>query len=689
MPQQPIAVIGTSRRSPVPPGDPDAAPRGFDPGFFGIPAAEAAGVDLQQRTLLELVWQACEHAGLAPDTLRGTDTALFVAAPREPAERVSALFDLRGPGTGRDTAPMCSLAAVDLACRALLRRAAPLALAGGVTPGGTAGILVLKRLADARRDGDRVLALIRGTDTLDEGDTGASIESRALAREHGVRAVYARAGITAGSVDVIAAHGVGHPDGDRAEIAVLARVFGRGRPADAPCVVAAVTPRPGPTAATGVESLISVVLALRHETLPPTPGIGARDLLGPEVRGLGTIARPTPWRRGPRPRRAAVSCFGPGAALAHAVLEEAPATRRPGPVRPARADTPADRPRLFPVSARSEAGVRAEAHRLAEWLDARPHTDLDSVGHTLALRRPHLSHRVTVPARTLAELAAALRHAHLPGVVAPDRLAAPRGPVWLFPGRGTPWTDMGGALMTEEPAFLAGLDSFAEVYAREYGMTPRQAVAAGDWTDPARVEAMTPPFQVALADVWAAHGIRPAAVLGRYAGRISAAVITGTLTREEAGRLACRRAGFLAGARGTRARPAAPPALRLPRPPRVPFRAAVTAAAVAGHRLFTEISPHPVLADLLARTLAEAGADHPLITHSLRRGRPEQGTLLANLALLHSHGSSLDWSCQHPAGELLDLPPRTWRQAPDRCPSPPSTAPSTVKKASRHDDHPA
>lgn len=792
---------------------------GFDAAFFGISPREAVSIDPQQRMLLELSWEALEHAGIPPFALRGSGTGVFAAAnshdyadrlmtdlPRlEPwavngayafgiANRVSYTLDLHGPSMVIDTACAGSLTALHLACQHLWQDETDLAIAGAVNvmaapgilialdaSGATApdgrskafdkaadgygrgeggGVVILKRLADARRDGDRVLARILGGAVCHDGAGDGMMAPNGAAQEGMLRLAYARSGVSPDSIDYVEAHGTGTPAGDAAELAALSRFFGPGRTEDEACLVGSVKPNIGHLeAAAGIAGLIKTVLAMRNGALPPSPHAELTPAVDWDRAGIRVVPALTPWPDRGRPRRAGVSSFGVGGTISHLIVEEG------DPVRPADSgDSPG--PWVFPVSSASPDGVAAQAARIAGWLDEHPDTPLSRVAGTLALRRSHLPFRRAVVAADAGSLAASLRKIHLPYEAAGDD----GDPVWVFSGHGAQWTGMGRELLRSEPAFIRTIRELSPVYQEFIGFTPEQAIAAGDWSDVGSVQAMTFAMQVALAEVWRARGVRPGAVIGHSVGEISAAVVAGALDRDEAATFACRRAVIVRRAAGLggmamaalpfdeiaqrlagradvvpaiAASPswtvisgdlaaladltealqangvvvrrvdtdvpfhsrfmdplladvAAAAASLTTRPPDVPlystvtadprapaardgaywaamlrepvrFAAAVRAAAADGHRIFTEISAHPIVTHSIDDVLGGGAA----VTHSLRRGQPELATLLANLGALHEAGGRIDWSRRYTGDALADLPAAAWqhrRYWPDPAP---------------------
>jgi len=794
---------------------------GFDAGFFGVLPREAEVLDPQQRILLEVAWEALEDAGIAPPDLAGTDAGVYIGAVSDDyarrlledlpgmeawtgigtqvcglSNRLSYALDLRGASLTVDTACSASLVALHLACRALAANETSLALVGGANviagPGLTvmldtagalapdgrckpfdatadgygrgegAGVIVLKRLSDALRDGDRVHAVLSGSAVHQEGRTAGILAPSEAGQVHLLRSTYRAAGLDPSTVDYVEAHATGTPVGDPMEAGALSQVLGAGRPADAPCLVGSVKGNIGHLeGAAGVVSVIKAVLAVERGEIPPTRLASTLTTAVPwEDNGLRVVTEPTPWPRTGRPRRAAVSGYGYGGTIAHVVVEQAPAVP-PVPVPPAREG----RPLVFPLSGATEDGLRANAARLADRL-GETGDSLSAVGHTLSARRAHLDVRAAVVAADRGELVRGLRSiaegAQAGGVTTGSPVATTA--VWVFSGHGSHWAGMGRELLATEPAFAAAIDELLEVFEAEIGCTPRDTLL----TDPLEAVDIVQPMifavQLGLAAVWRAHGLEPAAVIGHSVGEIAAAVTAGALSAADGARLICRRsvllrevagAGAMAmvrlpfaevrarlGARedvaaaisaaqrwtvvsgdpaavrevserwqaeGVTVRPVASdvafhspqmdPLLAgltaaghdlTPASPKIPFystalddpRAAVVhdgaywaanlrnpvlltdavlAAAEDGHRVFLELSGHPVVTHSISEVLDEAGIEGTFVTGTLRRHQPEQRTLLAALGALHCHGVPVAFETFFPHRSLAALPPTAWQ----------------------------
>nr|AMK48247.1 6-methylsalicylic acid synthase [Streptomyces gandocaensis] len=583
---------------------------GFDAEFFGITPREAELMDPQQRIVLEVSWEALEHAGIPPHTLAGSDTGVFIGVGSDDygrrmledlpgieawtgigaafcavANRVSYTLDLRGSSLAVDTACSASLVSVHLAVQALRAGECPVALAGGVNimagPGLTmvldaagavspdgrsksfdaaadgygrgegAGVVVLKLLSQAQRDNDRILAVIKGSAVHQDGHTNGIMAPSSTAQAHLLRRAYRNAGVDPATVDYVEAHGTGTKAGDPVETRAMAEVFAVGRPADRPCLVGSVKPNIGHLeAGAGVAGLIKAVLALHHEHIPPQANFEEPNPAIPwdEAR-LRVVADPTPWPAGDHPRRAGVSGYGYGGTIGHIVLEEAPeAVGGPEPTEREAADTVV---RLFPLFAGTEAGVRANAAGLADWLVSEDaDTSLDDIATTLAVHRSPAPARAVVTAhdrdRLVTRLLAFAEDKPLDGIESGTALpGAERGAVWVFSGHGSQWIGMGRELLAEEPVFAGVLDEIEPVFLAEIGFSPRQVLIDGDLAEVERIQPLIFAMQVALAAVWRKHGLAPAAVIGHSVGEIAAAVVAGTLGLTDGARLVCRRSALL------------------------------------------------------------------------------------------------------------------------------------------------
>ncbi|MEV0131855.1 type I polyketide synthase [Dactylosporangium sp. NPDC050688] len=578
----------------------------FDAGFFGISPREALAMDPQQRLLLETAWEVFERAGIDPATLRGSQTGVFVgtngqdygavlAHATENVEgyqgtgnaasvvsgRLSYTFGLEGPAVTVDTACSASLVALHLAVQALHRGECRLALAGGVTvmstPGlfvefsrqrglavdgrckafsddadGTGwgegvGLLLVERLSDAVANGHPVLAVVRGSAVNQDGASNGLTAPNGPSQQRVIRAALAAADLEPSDVDAVEAHGTGTSLGDPIEAQALIAVYGVGR--QRPLWLGSVKSNVGHTqAAAGVAGVMKMILALHHRTLPSTLHVTApTSHVDWSAGAVEILTEAQPWPDTDRPRRAGVSSFGVSGTNAHVILEEAP-QRAAAEVAPAQ-ELPAV-PWL--LSARSADGLRAQADRLRAYLTGRPDLGAADVGHTLATSRAALPHRAVVAA---ADHVTLLRHltdlaAGTPTTGAVTGHAAPAGKVaFLFPGQGSQWAGMAVGLLDTAPVFREHIIR-CEAALQPYVDWRLTDVLRGTPGAPSldRVDVVQPVLfavMVSLAELWRAHGVEPAAVVGHSQGEIAAACVAGLLTLPDAARVVALRSQAL------------------------------------------------------------------------------------------------------------------------------------------------
>ncbi|WP_329310652.1 type I polyketide synthase [Streptomyces sp. NBC_01262] len=584
---------------------------GFDAAYFRITPREADAMDPQQRMLLEVAQEALDHAAIPAASLAGTATGVFVgvcahdygqltgadpatvdpwattgAATSVSAGRISYAYDLRGPSVAVDTACSSSLVAVHQACTALRGGECDTALAAGanvlLSPAvtvafGRAGalapdgrckpfsrsadgigraegcaVVVLKRLSDALRDGDRILALITATAVNSDGRSNGLMAPSPAAQRALLETAYARAGLDPATVDYVEAHGTGTPLGDPIEAGALADVLGRTRHPDQPLLLGSVKSNLGHLeAAAGVVGLVKAVLALHHGIVP---GSLHCDFPALDDQRLRVVTEPEPWPRYGGTATAGVSAFGFGGTNAHAVLEEW------RPAQPAaRVPLAHGAATMLQLSDADPARVRHTAARLADWFDTPggSATRLQDVVRTLAGRAGRGSARAAVVAHDRDGLTAALRtlaagRPH-PRVSTGDRDRLGPGAVWVFSGYGTQWTAMGHQLLRCEPAFAAAVEKLEPVLAAGCGISLYELLAACTDDDLRDVETAQPLLygtQVALAELWRSYGVEPAAVIGHSMGEVAAAVVAGALDPADGARVIAVRSRLLATLRG-------------------------------------------------------------------------------------------------------------------------------------------
>ncbi|THA34109.1 SDR family NAD(P)-dependent oxidoreductase [Streptomyces sp. A1277] len=493
----------------------------FDAAFFGISPREALAMDPQQRLLLECAWEACERAGIAPTSLKGTRTGVFAGAMAgeygarllgRPAPeglegylgngsagsvasgRLAYTLGLEGPAMTVDTACSSSLVALHLAARSLRAGECSMALAGGVTVMSTpspfiefgrqqalsvsgrcspfsatadgttfgegVGLLLLERLSDARRNGHRVWAVLKGSAVNQDGASNGLTAPSGPAQQRVIRQALADASLPAAEVDVVEAHGTGTTLGDPIEAQAIIATYGAERPDGEPLWLGTLKSNIGHAqAAAGVAGVIKMVMAMRHRVLPRTLHVDeASPLVDWSAGAVELLTEARPWpATDGRPRRAGVSAFGASGTNAHLILEEAPEEPRDD-----QDDQPEDReagPAVVPwvLSARGEAALREQAAALAAPGGAGGAGAVD-VGWSLTTGRARFEHRAVVVGDFAAGLRALAAGERADHVVtAVADTAASRRPVFVFPGQGAQWAGMGTALADASPVFAARL----------------------------------------------------------------------------------------------------------------------------------------------------------------------------------------------------------------------------------------
>ncbi|MGB6209881.1 type I polyketide synthase [Mycobacterium sp.] len=569
-------------------------PDEFDAEFFGISPREAAAMDPQQRLLLEVSWEALENAGVTAQMIRGTQTSVFVGMttndytltlagklppdqvdPHLPfgnaanfaAGRLSYFLGVHGPAVVVDTACSSSLVSIHLACQSLRRRESDQALAAGVNlmlspensvatsrwgmlaPDGRCktfdadadgyvrsegcGVVVLKRLSDALRDGDSVSAVVRGSAVNQDGPSSGQTVPSGPAQQAVMRAALAAARLEPWEIDYIEAHGTGTALGDPIELGALSNIFGD-RNGSAPLVLGSVKTNLGHLeSAAGIAGFIKTVLTVQHGYIPRH--LHFKQLTPNAVEGASrfTIAdQGMQWPGVARARRAAVSSFGVSGTNAHVVIEEAPAAE-PAAAQPEPVLT------TLVISGKTRARIASTAAMLADWMIADgAGASLADVAHTLNHHRTHHKVFATVCARDRAQAVAGLQALangeSAVGVVGAHAGLCKPGTVFVYSGQGSQWAGMGRQLLTDEPTFAAAVDELEPLFVEHVGFSLRQVLAEGQpVAGDARVQPVLMGLQLALTALWRSYGVEPDAVIGHSMGEVTAAVVAGALSPAE------------------------------------------------------------------------------------------------------------------------------------------------------------
>ena len=612
----------------------------FDAEFFRISPIEAQMLDPQQRMMLEVSWWALEEAAIDPGSLKGSRTGVYAGisimdyrdmAISDPGTseaaaglyaatgnalntaigRVSFVLGLEGPSMAIDTACSSSLVAIHQAVAGLQRREADLVLAGGVhaqfagrplelranagmlsptgqcwtfdaaadgfVSGEGCGLIVLKRLSDAKADGDRIWAVVPGSAVNQDGASQGLTVPSAPSQEKAMEEALARAGASPSDVDYLETHGTGTVVGDPIELNAAAAVYGRERDAEHPLLVGSVKTNIGHLGpAAGVAGLIKAVLAMRHGVIPrhlnfsnPNPDIDWDRLPVRVTDGM------TAWPIHPgRPRLAGVNSFGWSGTNGHVLVQgydeleaEAGAARAsfrgsfPSgvrlPVSPPteQGEEPLGEPgtretRFLPLSARSPEALREVAGRYLSWLDEQTDLDLSDLAWTAAVGRSHFAHRAGLVFSEAGQL-----RQQLEDLAAGEGGGTPREAkkvAFVFTGQASQWPGMGRPLYEREPVFRSVLDRCDRLLSRERGVSLLDVMFGENGTDglldePTWTQPAIYSLECALVALWESLGVEPSVVVGHSLGEIAAARAAGGFTLEQGLRYASAR-GTLMGA---------------------------------------------------------------------------------------------------------------------------------------------
>ena len=589
----------------------------FDAHFFGISPREAAHIDPQQRLLLEVSWEALENAGKVADTLAGSRTGVFVGISSNDysrlqrgsveslnpwagtgnafsiaANRLSYFYDFRGPSLSMDTACSSSLVSVHTACQSLRNRDCDMALAGGVNlilspeititfsqarmmaangrcktfdesadgygRGEGAGIVVLKRLSDALKDKDNILAVVSGSAVNQDGRSNGITAPNRLAQQAVINEALDNADLAPDQIHYIETHGTGTPLGDPIEIESLKNVMLQERAKSNPLLIGSVkTNIAHLESAAGIAGFIKVVLALQHEEIPPHLHF---KKLNPYIKlddsQIRIVTEKTPWPRSSKKRYAGISAFGFGGTNAHLVLEEAPEVtiELTDEVRQ-------KRPLLIPLSAQNDDALRelaANYLRLLQKSEDKAQGYLYTLAYNAALRRNHFDQRLALVAEDPSELVSQLELFlnHKEGRFATDQRNPALRPkiAFVYSGQGPQWWAMGRELFQQEPVFKETIDRIATLLEPYSGWSlidelhKNEEESRLDQTEIAQPALFA--IQVGLTAVWKTLGVVPDSVTGHSIGEIAAAHISGILSIEDAVKIVYHRSKLMQEATG-------------------------------------------------------------------------------------------------------------------------------------------
>ena len=589
------------------------APEQFDAKFFGIAPTEAMSMDPQQRLLLETSWEALEHAGIAPSRLAGTKTGVFVGicnadysqialnSPREKispyfapglshavaAGRISYVLGFQGPSMAVDTSCSASLVAVHLACQSLRLGECDAALAGGVNlilnpdvtialsqsrmmaPDGRCkafsesangfvrgegcGMILLKRLPDAIRDRNRILAVIRGSACNQDGRSSGLTVPNGPSQEAVVAAALADAGMHPNDVDYIEAHGTGTSLGDPIEAGALNAVFANRSRNSEPLFVGSVKTNLGHLeSAAGIAGLMKLILAIQNQKIPASLHFDTpNSRIEWDQLPIRVASELQTWNRRGRTRVGGVSSFGFSGTNAHVIVEEYP-QQVEAHVPPALHTPPgAGKAYFFPISAKTESALRAIAAALHRHLLAQPSLSLADIAHTLHAGRSHFEYRAGLVASSRTELLEQLHELaiHDSARTAQSRRILNHAPriAFIFGDGESGLQQEAQYLHTQSAVFREAVQRCEDIVRNELGLSLPTTLDGESASPAVNPTASRPPWyegvaafarQYALSELWGSCGIEPAVVLGFGPGEIVAATVTGVLSLHDGLRLA-------------------------------------------------------------------------------------------------------------------------------------------------------
>lgn len=566
----------------------------FDAQFFGISAREAASLDPQHRLLLEVGWEALEHGNQASNALFNSTTGVFVGicsndynkmiwdrtgavgidafcatgnALSVAAGRLSHALGLKGPSLAVDTACSSALVAVHLACQSLRAKECDLALAGGIhlmlspestiafartqmlDPSGRCktfdaeasgyargegcGLVALKRLSDATRDRDAILAVIRGSAVNHNGRSSSLVAPNGPAQQEVIRQALTNGDVDPARVDYVEVQGTGTATGQPIEVGAIASVLCEERSSERPLTVGSVKTNLGHLeGASGVASLIKTVLALQHQQIPPhlhlqqpNPHIDWQNL------SIRVATQAESWPAGSQPRLAGINCFGFSGTNAHIVLEEAPSTKRPGA-------TVRERPlHVLALSAKTETALRELAGRYQSVLGRDGHLALADICFSANTGRSHFQHRLSAVGASEEDLRVqlgAFAAGERPADLAAGKVAAPPKVAFLLPDGGGVCEETIRELYETQPIFRAALEKCDAIVQARLSKSLLDSLALADRPEAAIGRAVLFAIEYSLYQLWRAWGIEPTSLLCGGIGTSVAACVAGVFDLEAA-----------------------------------------------------------------------------------------------------------------------------------------------------------
>lgn len=583
----------------------------FDAEFFGISPKEAKKMDPQQRLVLELSWEALENAGIAPSSVAGKRGGVFLGiagtdysteqmndpltvnayagtgnAHSIAANRLSYFLDLHGPSVALDTACSSSMVAIHLAVQGLRSGETDLALAGGVnlilrpevtivfskarmmSPRGRCatfdsqadgyvrgegcGMLVLKRLSDALKDGDPIQAIIRGSAVNQDGRSSSLTAPNGLAQQAVMREALLDGGLSSADISYIEAHGTGTPIGDPIEMNSLGEVFQDGHSLEKPCLVGSVKTNIGHLeVASGVAGIIKVILAMQHREIPPHLHLKKINEYIPLDRlplQIPTVR--TPWAVSGKPRRAGINSFGFGGANAHIVLEEAPAESQ-------RVQAQEAVPYLFKLSAVNEDSLKDMVQRYQSYLENHSAVSLKDLCYTANCGRGDFEYRLALVAKSVEELQKSLGEIGRgeSGKNKIRRAKQRQKPLigFLFSGQGSQYAGMGRQLYQTQSVFRQTLDECDALLRERRGFSlldllfPKSPEGESPIHETIHTQPALYALEYALTRLWSSWGIEPDFVMGHSVGEYVAAAVAGVYSWQEGLLLISERAALMQG----------------------------------------------------------------------------------------------------------------------------------------------